>query len=77
MRNQEAGLGSNGDLQRGSNIGRGQVAAADFFIIPDIANSNRNSGGNDIGAAVWAACCPAASAPWPAACGSRSPRPTP
>jgi hypothetical protein len=50
MRNQEAGLGSNGDLQRGANIGHGQIAAADFFIIPDIANSNRNSGGNNIGA---------------------------
>ena len=48
MRNQEAGLGSGGDLQRGSNIGHGQIAAADFFIIPDIANSNRNSGGNAI-----------------------------
>ena len=52
MRNQEAGLGSNGDLQRGSNVGRGQVAAADYFIIPDIANSNRNSGGNNVGAAL-------------------------
>ena len=33
-------------------MGRGQVAAADFFIIPDIANSNRNSGGNNIGGLV-------------------------
>lgn len=48
MHNQETGLGSSGDLQRGSNVGRGQVAAADYFIIPDIANSNRNSGGNAI-----------------------------
>ncbi len=52
MRNQEAGLGANGDLQRGSNVGRGQVAAADYFIVPDIANSNRNSGGNNVGAAL-------------------------
>lgn len=50
MRNQESGLNSSGDLQRGSNLGHGQIAAADFFIIPDIANSNRNSGGNNIGA---------------------------
>jgi len=49
MRNQEADLGAAGDLRRGSNLGRGQVAAADFFIIPDIANSNSNSGGNNIG----------------------------
>lgn len=50
MRNQESGLNSSGDLQRGSNLGRGQVAAADYFIIPDIAGSNRNSGGSNIGA---------------------------
>src|SRR5512139_1718359 len=42
MRNQEADLGAAGDLRRGSNVGRGQVAAADFFIVPDIANSNSN-----------------------------------
>lgn len=50
MRNQEAALGGTGDLRRGSNVGRGQVAAADYFIIPDIANSNSNSGGSAIGA---------------------------
>jgi curli biogenesis system outer membrane secretion channel CsgG len=54
MRNQEADLGSSGDLRRGSNVGRGQVAAADFFIVPDIANSNSNSGGNNIGAIAGA-----------------------
>jgi curli biogenesis system outer membrane secretion channel CsgG len=52
MHNQETGLAAGGDLQRGSNVGRGQVAAADYFIIPDIANSNRNSGGNNVGAAL-------------------------
>ena len=50
MRNEESALNGSGDLRRGSNLGRGQVAAADYFIIPDIANSNRNSGGNAIGA---------------------------
>jgi hypothetical protein len=50
MRNQEAALNGSGDLRRGSNLGRGQVAAADYFIIPDIAKSNRNSGGSNIGA---------------------------
>jgi hypothetical protein len=50
MRNMEKGLGESGDLRRGSNIGRGQVASADFFIVPDIANSNSNSGGNALGA---------------------------
>ena len=52
MRREEAELGASGDLRRGSNIGKGQVAAADFFIIPDIANSNSNAGGNNVGAAV-------------------------
>jgi len=52
MHTQETGLNASGDLQRGSNVGRGQVAAADYFIIPDIANSNRNSGGSNIGAAA-------------------------
>jgi curli biogenesis system outer membrane secretion channel CsgG len=50
MRNMEKGLAESGDLRRGSNIGRGQVASADFFIVPDIANSNSNSGGNSLGA---------------------------
>ena len=54
MREAEAGLGASGDLRRGSNIGRGQVAAADFFIVPDIANSNSNAGGNNIGALAGA-----------------------
>jgi curli biogenesis system outer membrane secretion channel CsgG len=50
MRNQEAALTASGDLRRGSNVGRGQVVAADFFIIPDIANSDSNTGGAAIGA---------------------------
>ncbi|WP_204265652.1 hypothetical protein, partial [Klebsiella pneumoniae] len=49
MRQTESALGQTGDLRRGSNVGRGQVAAADYFLIPDIANSNSNSGGNAIG----------------------------
>lgn len=50
MRNMEKGLAAEGDLRRGSNIGRGQVASADFFIIPDIANSDSNTGGSALGA---------------------------
>src|SRR5258705_5690590 len=49
MRNQESGLNSSGDLQRGSNIGRGQVLAADFFLIPDISRSNSHAGGGNLG----------------------------
>ena len=50
MRSQEAALGASGDLRRGSNVGKGQVAAADYFIIPDIANSDSNTGGAALGA---------------------------
>src|SRR5262249_10463598 len=42
MRNQEEGLNQSGELQRGSNLGRGQVLAADYFIVPDIARQNRD-----------------------------------
>jgi curli biogenesis system outer membrane secretion channel CsgG len=52
MRNQEADLGRSGDLRRGSNLGKGQVAAADFFIIPNIANADSNSGGSNVAGLV-------------------------
>ena len=51
MRNQEEGLNNSGELQRGSNLGRGQVLAADYFIIPDISHANQDSGGGNVGAA--------------------------
>ena len=43
MRSVERGLG--GELQRGSNIGAGQIKAADFTIVPDVADANANQGG--------------------------------
>jgi curli biogenesis system outer membrane secretion channel CsgG len=52
MHSQEEGLAQSGELRQGSNVGRGQVASADYFLIPDIANSNTDSGGNNIGAAA-------------------------
>lgn len=48
-RNIERALADSGELQRGSNIGRAQVKAADYFVVPDIVSSNSNSGGNAIG----------------------------
>jgi hypothetical protein len=51
MRNQEEGLNRGGELQRGSNLGRGQALAADYFIIPDIARQNSDSGGGNMAAA--------------------------
>jgi curli biogenesis system outer membrane secretion channel CsgG len=54
MHTGEEGLAQSGELRRGSNVGRGQVAAADYFLIPDIADSNNNSGGNNFGAIAGA-----------------------
>ncbi len=51
-RNIERALADNGELQGGSNIGRGQVKAADYFIVPDIVSKNERSGGGGIGAAL-------------------------
>lgn len=45
----ERALASNGEERVGSNVGKGQMKAADFVLIPDIANRNRNSGGTNIG----------------------------
>jgi curli biogenesis system outer membrane secretion channel CsgG len=45
----ERALADDGELQHGSNIGRAQVKAADYFIVPDIVSKNSNSGGNAFG----------------------------
>ena len=49
-RNLERAMADDGELQRGSNLGKGQVKAADYFLQPDIVSSNSNSGGNALGA---------------------------
>ncbi|CAN5364212.1 hypothetical protein BH10PSE12_BH10PSE12_27750 [soil metagenome] len=48
-RNMERAMADSGELQAGSNLGKGQVKAADYFLQPDIVSSNNNSGGNAIG----------------------------
>ena len=48
-RNIERALADNGELQRGSNIGRGQVRAADYFMVPDIVTQNANASGTNLG----------------------------
>lgn len=48
-RNLERAMADSGELQAGSNLGRGQVKAADYFIQPDIVTTNKNSGGNALG----------------------------
>jgi curli biogenesis system outer membrane secretion channel CsgG len=46
----ERALADNGELQDNSNIGKGQVKAADYFLQPDIVTSNNHSGGGGLGA---------------------------
>jgi curli biogenesis system outer membrane secretion channel CsgG len=49
MAQQERALASGGQLQGGSNVGMGQVKAADYIMVPDIVSKNGNSGGTNIG----------------------------
>ncbi len=51
-RNMERAMADNGELQGGSNLGKGQVKAADYFLQPDIVTSNSHSGGNAVGGAL-------------------------
>jgi hypothetical protein len=46
----ERAMAEQGELQRGSNMGAGQVKAADYFLQPDIVSTNKNSGGGNVGA---------------------------
>ncbi len=50
----ERALADNGELQSGSNVGRGQVKTADYFLEPNIVSANKNSGGGGGGAALGA-----------------------
>jgi curli biogenesis system outer membrane secretion channel CsgG len=45
----ERDLASSGELRGGSNLGKGQVKAADYVLVPDLVSQNRNAGGNSIG----------------------------
>lgn len=45
----ERALAAGGDLRGGSNIGKGQMRAADYVLVPDIVNKNDKSGGRNIG----------------------------
>ncbi len=45
----EQALAGGGNLQRGSNVGGGQIKTADWLLVADIAGGNQNSGGSAIG----------------------------
>lgn len=44
----ERELAADGDLRRGSNIGKGQIRAADYVLVPDLVSQNSNAGGNAV-----------------------------
>ncbi len=46
---QERALASGGELRGGSNVGKGQMKAADYVLVPDLVNKNADSGGKKIG----------------------------
>ena len=48
----ERALAAEGDLRGGSNIGKGQIRAADYVLVPDVASQNRDAGGTNIGGLV-------------------------
>ena len=45
----EQALAGGGNLQRGSNVGGGQIKTADWLLVADVAGQNQNSGGSNVG----------------------------
>jgi curli biogenesis system outer membrane secretion channel CsgG len=45
----ERALAGGGELRGGSNVGKGQMKAADYVLVPDIVNKNSRAGGRNIG----------------------------
>jgi outer membrane lipoprotein SlyB len=45
----ERALAGGGELRGGSNLGKGQMKAADYVLVPDVAMKNNNSGGKRFG----------------------------
>jgi hypothetical protein len=45
----ERALATGGELRGGSNVGKGQMRAADYVLVPDIVNRNERAGGRNIG----------------------------
>jgi hypothetical protein len=48
MRERE--LAAGGELRGGANVGKGQVKAADYVMVPDLVSANRDAGAAGIGA---------------------------
>lgn len=50
----ELELANGGNLQKKSNVGGGQVKAADYVLVADIANTDSNAGGSAVGGVAGA-----------------------
>ncbi|WP_340317774.1 CsgG/HfaB family protein [Rhizorhabdus argentea] len=48
----ERNIGGGLGLQRGSNVGQGQIKAADYVLIAEVQASNRNSGGGGVAGGI-------------------------
>lgn len=48
----ERDLAASGEMRGGSNLGKGQMKAADYALVPDLISRNNNSGGTNIGGAL-------------------------
>lgn len=48
----ERALASGGEMRVGSNVGKGQMKAADYVLVPDIVNQNARAGGKKFGGAL-------------------------
>lgn len=48
----ERELASSGELRNQSNLGKGQMKAADYALIPDLISRNSDSGGTNIGGLI-------------------------
>lgn len=48
----ERDLGAQGELRNRSNLGKGQMKAADYALVPDLVSRNRDAGGTNIGAGL-------------------------
>lgn len=46
----ERELAASGQLRGGANVGKGQVRAADYVMVPDLVSANRDAGGAGLGA---------------------------
>ena len=50
MRERE--LAAGGELRQRSNLGKGQIKAADYVLVPDLIGANSDAGGNAVGGLI-------------------------